>query len=298
MLTGEYGAASYGNPGRYPQNLLPYLNLLHSVGVDSIRIDLGYAPWLNNHQEAISNITSMIQNIRSYGKALIFADAASETYWTNPETWAQFKLDWVSRVQTLASMYRPDYYIVIKEPGWYTPMISDANTNPQVQNASDWVTLTSSLVNAVTSVSPSTKLGIAISGDTGQHANFYIQYLQGCKQIPKLNFIGFDIYTRTAFQDTATFLNQYGVGSKNLWVAEAWSATAANAFNSSRATLDKTWVQVLYYFAETYHAVEISPFFSSIFASYISPPQSFIPSTHVGLEYQHIIQTNRAGIFP
>ncbi|HZW58485.1 MAG TPA: hypothetical protein VFF30_19510 [Nitrososphaerales archaeon] len=68
---------------------------------------------------------------------MIIADASSETYRNNPLPWAQFKEAWAERVQAIESLYHPDYYLIIKEPGWYIAMVSDARTNPQFPSPSD-----------------------------------------------------------------------------------------------------------------------------------------------------------------
>lgn len=269
-----FSRASYGNL-EYSYNTLAVeqadLSMLISTGVQCIRIDLGYAPWLQNNQAYISEMTSLVQQIRAAGKCLIIADAASESYrGAGQLTWAQFEAAWPDRVKTLASLYHPDYYVVIKEPGWYPPFVSDAATNPDFQNLTSWLTLTSTLVSSVLSVSPTTKVGVAIgaSGLSNAQSQGYVSYLNGLQKIADLNFIGFDIYNIPGFTSTQGYLAQYGSGGKAIWIPEAWSGDGTYIFDSSRASLDAEWIQVLYYFAININATMIIPFYTDLFASY------------------------------
>jgi hypothetical protein len=159
----SYGIPSYNNQQVQDADL----NMLISTGASCIRTDIGYAPWLTTTDPAtISLVDNMVGQIKSDQKCLIIADAGSETYRTTSIPWAQFMPAWVQRVQTLAARYQPDYYIVVKEPRWYIPTISDATTNPLVQSASEWVTLTQELITAVHAVSPNTKIGASVDANS------------------------------------------------------------------------------------------------------------------------------------
>jgi uncharacterized protein (DUF927 family) len=95
--------------------------MLLSSDASCIRIDIGYDAWLNNNataQHELQNITSQIQ---SAGKGLIIADESAEYYRSHPLHRTQFRAAWESRVKTLATVFHPAFYIVIKEPGWYVP---------------------------------------------------------------------------------------------------------------------------------------------------------------------------------
>lgn len=289
IFTGECWACSYGNPNQNSQSVSPDLAMLYSLGVDSVRMDLNYP--------VNSNAQSWAQSVKSAGKTLIIADAGSQSFYSSPEPWSQFKADWVTRVTAIAQQFQPTYYIVVKEPGWYVPMVSDATTNPLFQSAQDWTSLTSSLVSAVQSVSPSTKIGIAVSASFGSQTAFYDQYLQNVAQLPGISFIGFDVYTPNALSTTQGYLSQFGSGGKQVWLAETWSSTATNAFTNSPSS-DASWLLSIYGSAQGMHVSEINPFFSNIFASYTSPPAAWTVSTPVGLEYQHVISSNRQGASP
>ncbi|MGI0090251.1 MAG: hypothetical protein ACREBS_00950 [Nitrososphaerales archaeon] len=299
----QFTSASYANINSYNLAALDAnLNMLYSTNANAIRIDIGYAAWLRNNQTRIGLVTSLVNNIRSDGKILIIADAASETYSTTPEPWTQFQSDWIQRVKALASLYQPNYYIIIKEPGWYVPYVLDSTTNPQFQNASDWLDLTQQLISAVQQVSPNTKIGISVAAsDISNQPQFYMPFLTGVEKLPGISFIGFDIYNIPAFTNTLQFLQQNGSDGKSVWIAEAWSGPLSLALDPSRSSLDTLWIQVLYYFALEIHAQLISPFFTDFFSSYSTPPTTsqglvsfFQNRTSVFREYQGIIVQNFA----
>ena len=246
------------------------LNMLLSTGATCIRIDIGYDAWLKKETTTQSEIANLVSQIKAAGRCLIIADAGAESYRNAPLSWQQFKQAWVERVQTLASLFQPNYYIVIKEPGFYVPMVSDARTNPLFTSASDWLNLTESLVSTVHSASPNTLVGVSVSSDSlNQNPSYYDPYLVSLETLPGLSFLGFDIYTITAFNSTLQFINSHGSGNANVWIAECWSGTAsAGIFDSSRSALDVSWMKLVYYFAQVIHADMVIPFFTPIFASY------------------------------
>ena len=264
--------------------------MLVQSGASCIRVDIGYDPWLLNNVTAQNEMTSVVNAIRADGKCLILADAGAETYWTNKLPGRNFKRLGSSRVQTLASLYHPDFYVVVKEPYWYFNMISDNSTNPQVKNATAWTELTQILANAVQSASPHTEVGISTSFGY-LPSQFYVSYLTGVNATPNVDFVGFDIYTANDFGNTQSFITQSGL-SKNIWIARSWSTPGATtALSVDRASSDQLWIQDLYYFGLYIHANNINPFYTNCFASYMSSDTSYSGRTPVFYEYQHLATT-------
>jgi hypothetical protein len=264
---------SYGNIGPSYNDMAVQtadLNMLISTKAQCVRMDIGYAPWLQGNQAQIDMITAMVQKVKEAGLCLIIADSASETYRHGGQlTWTQFKEAWGSRVTTFASLYHPDYYLVVKEPGWYVSMVSDAANNPSFASPTDWLNLTQTLAADVIGVSPGTKIGVSVAADSlGSNPSLYVPYLTSLGKVPSVSFLGYDIYTTTGFDATQSFLTQYGSFGKGVWIAEAWSGSGSPIFDPSRAALDKEWIQALYYFAENVGATAIMPFFTDLFASY------------------------------
>jgi len=294
--------ASYGN---IYDNSLPVinsdLNMLAASGVKAVRIDLDFAPWLQNNYKVISKVSTIVQQVKNDGLKLIIADAAAESYRNGGQlSWSQFQAAWINRVKTLASLYHPDYYIVVKEPGWYVPMVSDGSGTPQMQSSSSWLNLTSTLAATVLSASPNTKVGVSVAADSlGTRPSLYVPYLEGVETFRSISFIGFDIYTTTGFTSTENFMNYVGSGGKSIWIAEAWSSEDSFS-NPANSALDASWINVLYYFAESQiHASMIIPFHTNDFSQYssastISSPTFFTSREPVFYSYKSIVTSNIA----
>ncbi len=273
---GVFTRASYDNiEASYntPQVLSADLAMIESTGADYVRIDIGFDAWLQDNTAVKQELSTLASGIASDGKTLVIADAAAESYRHGGGLpWVQFQQAWINRVKTLAAAFQPAYYIVIKEPGWYVPMITDITTNPAAQDPNSWLNLTSYLASAVHSVSPQTRVGVSIAADSlSSNPSLYVPYLQGVSSMSGVSFIGFDLYTATGYTLTQNFISQYGTGGKGVWIAEAWSADAPTAFDSTRAQLDASWMWAAYYFGQQEHAQMIIPFFTDLFASYSLP---------------------------
>ncbi len=286
ILSPTLVGASYDNLSRYnsPQAVSNELSMLEDTGAQGITIDLGYDPWLSNDTSTIAEDTSIIDSIRSSGHLVVLKDASAERYRSFPLPWNQFVAAWIQRVKTIAGLYHPDYYTVIKEPPWYAPMIaglSRSNINSpadqQVDNVNSWTDLLTKLIAAVKSVSPSTKVGIAVDGNVYNNSigdSLDMKLMQAAVKMPGLDFLGFDIYTANAFYDTQAFLKQFGTGGKTVWINEAWSTTGNHSSPQLQAQLDPTWAQALLDFAKTIGAQGVSPFYTNFFASYQPRPSS------------------------
>lgn len=265
-------SASYGIGANYT---LPVqqadIGMLVSTGAQCVRVDIGYGPWLDGPSSTVSLIDSVVSSIRSDGKCLVIADASSETYRNGGAIpWEQFKQAWVQRVSTLAARYHPNYYVVIKEPGWYLPFVSDAKTNPLFSNATDWVGLTQNLTKAVLAASPGTKVGVAVAGDgfNGNKSAFYGQYVGLVQGVSGLSFIGVDIYGQTAINATRNYL-AFNPIRLPIWIAETWSKPYATS--STQAQSDATWIQTVYQFGLSIHAKMLIPFYTDLFSGYTIP---------------------------
>lgn len=265
-------AASYGIHSYDTQTVQQAdLAMLVSTGAQCIRLDIGYGPWLTNNQATISLVDSVVSTIRGDGKCLIIADAASETYRNGGGIpWSVFKVAWVQRVSTLAARYHPDYYVVIKEPGWYVPYVRNATTNPQFQSVIDWTGLTSNLTNAVYHASPNTQVGVSVSAGSlhGNNAAFYYQYLYQVQAIPGISFVGFDIYSTTDQSATQTYLSRVPP-TKSLWIAETWSNPSPTT--SAQAQSDAQWMKSIYQFGQSIGARMLMPFYTDLFSGYVVP---------------------------
>ena len=286
-LSPTLGEASYDTVG-LPETTVPVLDeelsMLEQTGAQAITIDLGYDAWMSNNQATIAKDDSVIDSIRSSGRLVVIKDASAERYRHHPLPWDEFAAAWVQRVTAIAARYHPDFYTVIKEPPWYAPMIAglsrsdrSSSADQQVSDVSTWTTLLAQLITAVKSVSPATRIGIAVDGNVYSSTPgdaLDLKLLTAAVTMPGLDFLGFDLYTASAFADTQQFLSQVGLGGKAVWINEAWSTTAAHASSPGQEQLDPQWAKVLLDFARTIHAQGVSPFFTDFFVSYQARPST------------------------
>ncbi len=305
---------SYDNPEVYPGNteavLQKELNMLESSKAQGITIDLGYDPWLSNNRAIIKLDTHFINEIRASGKMIFLKDASAERYRRFKLPWNQFETAWVQRVRDIAALYHPEYYTVVKEPGWYAPMIAGLTRNTsspadrQVLSVDTWISLLKKLAAAVKQVSPNTEVGISIPGDSLYHGQvpLYVPLMKAASQLPGIDYLGFDIYDANSFNDTLRFLDTVGSHGKAVWINEAWSTTSERgASDPNRSQLDVQWMKALYQFALYIHAQGVSPFFTDFFASYGARPASssgllsyYSKRTPVFYEFAKVIAENKA----
>jgi len=287
----SYGIPSYKNAAVQQADL----SMLASTGAQCVRLDIGFSPWLpGGNASQVQLVTAIVNSLRSQGRCLIIADASSESYRNGGcLDWAQFKAAWVQRVSTLAALFHPKFYIVIKEPGWYVPMVCDAATNPLYQSVTDWVGLTQNLTNAVKAASPSTLIGVSVSaGYTAADPAFYGQYLNEIQQLSGISFIGFDIYIPSDQTSVEHFLYT-NPPSKPIWIAEAWSNTSPTT--QAQAQSDALWMKSFYAYAQLINAKMLIPFYTDLFSGYTVPTTSsaltafYLGRTPVYTEFHNVI---------
>lgn len=289
MLTGQCYACSYDNSKSYSVTQQEQdINMLKGLGFTSIRVDLGYDAWLQSNQAWIQKETQVINYLKSQGLTLIIADASAEYYRSHPLAWTQFKESWVQRVSTFASLFHPDYYLVIKEPGWYVPMVSDARTSSTFQSYQDWENLSSWLANTVLSISPLTQIGVSVSASGfSNEPTFYNAFFMHLPS--QVAIMGFDTYSPSDNANMQAFLQKFGNQGKTVWDGEAWSQASAN----SNQNTDPAWLASQYNLCVSLGISELNPFYSNNFVTYsTSLPSSFVASTPVAQEMQKIAQLN------
>ena len=289
--------ASYDNPSQpynTPAVLAAELDFLLSLNPTSIRVDIGYDAFAQDETAIIDALDTVVTDIKSAGVKLVIADGSREYYRTHPQTWAAFQTEWVARVADLAARYQPYAYLVIKEPGWYAPMISDAKTNPLIQQPSSWVSLLGELNGAVKSASPSTLCGISTTGSSVNpskaNASLYSQIMQGAAAMSTNDILGFDIYGSGDFAGAQDWLTANSSGGKQVWVAETWSSASGGAQNPP--TIDADWVGVAYDFCLRFGASLMNPFFTDAMCSYSLSGQTN-PATIVS-DYQRLTMPSYA----
>ncbi|TAL48149.1 hypothetical protein EPN87_01205 [archaeon] len=284
VIGGVLDSVSYGHVGQsYVINgvIAENVRMLAESNMSVIRIDMNYGPWLENNTAAIKKYDFAVDEIRRNGKELMIADAAAESYRTTRKvTWGQFKKEWIERVSVLAARYKPDYYVVVKEPGWYWLMPSDAIVSQPWTKLNDWVNLTEDLIKTVKEASPSTKVAIATPGNTLYHdkaGDIILNYYKAATKMEGLDIIGTDNYGVRDFEDTERFLNETSLNGKQFWLLETWSGTAINSTylqDPSRENLDAKFARAATYFTEKFGGKGVVFFYTRYLASYGDQPEN------------------------
>ena len=260
---------SYDNPSQ-SQNTIAVLqaelDFLLSLNPTSVRMDIGYDAFAQGDAAVIGNVSAIVDAVRSAGKPVIFADASREAYRSSPVPWATFQTDWIARVTDLATRFQPDYYLVIKEPGWYIGMISDIQTNPVAQDPQSWLTLLGELQAAVKAASPSTRTGISTTGKSVSPTNsnnaFYNVLMRGAAALSTTDVLAFDCYGSGDIDGTQAFVNANPSTGKQLWLAETWSDVNGGGSGSLQQLVDSEWVAAIYDFCLRIGADMMNPFFT------------------------------------
>jgi hypothetical protein len=284
------------------------LKMIEQTGATGVTIHMGFDPWLIGLPNIITENKTVTKEISDSNKTLMLADASAEYYRHHKQPWDQFETEWINRVTTLAKLFHPAYYTVIKEPPWYVPMIAGLTRDTSsaadkiVSQPTQWISLLSKLIAAVKSVSPNTKVGIAVSGDMYNgtiSGKVDSEIMQSAIRLKGLDYIGFDIYTATAFENTAQFLHTYGNGGKSVWITEAWDSTTKNLTNNQlNSETNLKWAQFLIDYARYIRATGVVPFYTNNFASYNPRPSGtqnllnyYDQRTPLFYEFQKLIST-------
>lgn len=281
---------SYGNSA-LPQDTSAVIEadrqMLADTGMRLVRIDMDYSAWLTGDQARIEKDNLAVARIRQGGMGLFLADAGAEYYRTEQDKlpWPLFEQAWVQRVRTLAALYHPEYYEVVKEPEWYYSEILDSEVDPLARDPQQWADLTAQLVQAVKAVSPSTRVGVAVAASelydvtpsasvSDPQDSLAFGYLERAIHLSGLDFIGFDVYGPSEMANVERFLAEEGSGGKQIWIPEAWDGSSATPVSAcpSSPTMDPVWIQVLDYFAERIGATGVLPFYTDCLASYAQRP--------------------------
>jgi hypothetical protein len=276
-VVGSVSYASVYHRGRTRAVIRKEIEMLAQAGMSVMRIDLDYDPWIFNDTEEIGKYDDAVAEIRRAGRRLMIADAAGESYRHRRKvSWSQYRREWVDRVRTIAARYKPDYYVVVKEPGWYWLMPSDFLISQPWAKPDEWVELTRQLTAAVKSVSPRTRTAVAVPGNSiyhGKARDTILAYYTAATGLPDLDIIGFDTYTPTSFTDTERFIREVGLHGKQPWLLEAWSHGGQRQFPDQEA-IDSGYVEAAAGFAQRINAGGVVYFFTKYLASYDPPPST------------------------
>jgi len=270
----DYGAdldtASHGSGSAYPLDVkLKQLSVLEEAGVDTVRITQAYDPFLDDDHVTINATDDLVEQIRSGGSKLMLADGGAERYWVEPLNWSEFTQAFVERVTDLASRYRPEYYVVVKEPIWYMAMNWSAPGGMLTESVSvaQWVSLTEQLCASVKNASPTTATGVSIALPYQES----LDYLMGVQDIDEVDFVGIDIYRLRDLDVLETI--DAGL-TKEKWILETWDGHPETQEGQGwRATSAAEWITMISNYARSWGYAGISTFYNLYLCfDYEGPP--------------------------
>ena len=247
-----YGAdldtASHRSGLLFPLDIkLKQLSVLEEAGVHIIRLTVAYDIFLDQDKAKIADLDAVTSRIRNDDRKLMIADGAAEQYWSKPMDWQSFARASIERVRDMAARYKPEYYVVVKEPVWYmggTWAGSRGMITEQV-TVEQWVELTEQLAATVRNASPETLVGIAIALPFPESKN----YLVKAQELDNVDFVGIDIYSLRYLDTVEGYLPQI---KKPRWILETWDGnpdTQQGQIWRTRSAAE--WIKMISYYAQS-----------------------------------------------
>lgn len=235
MLFGAQLTFASGNMEIDLAELKEQLKVIEETGVDVVRLDLSYDAWMINDKANIERHDKIIQQIRDDSKLLMIADKGADSFIGHPVTWEEFKKQHLKHTRIFMERYRPDYYVVVKEPVWYRDfekMIS-TETTPEM-----WRGLAKEACSIVKEISPNTKTAIAIYPSGEQEEEFF----KKVADIDNLDIMGVDCYDDKDLGMTANKLLPYVPPDKKIWMLESWNGGGSSYLQPWKKEADAEWI--------------------------------------------------------
>lgn len=237
------------------------LRVVEETGADVIRIDIDYEAWMTDNQDNIRRHDELIKQIRGDGKKLMLADRGAAGFTKNRVSWEYFKQQHLKHTRIFMERYKPDYYIVVKEPIWYVkfkPMIH-TDTTPEM-----WYELASDACNIVKKINPDTKCAIAVypSGDREK------EFFKLTADIKNLDIMGVDCYDNNDLQITGRDLIPIIPPDKETWMLESWNGGASSYLQPWKEKEDAQWIRKTVYYSQEKNFSGYILYYPIHFASY------------------------------
>jgi len=219
------------------------LKVIEKTGVDIIRIDIDYEAWMKNDRDNIKRHDDIIKQIRNDDKKLMLADRGAASFVKNKVAWKYFREQHLKHTRIFMERYKPDYYVVVKEPIWYTDfnqMIS-TNTTPEM-----WYELAFEACNIVKEVNFKTKCGIAVY-PSGHREN---EFFALAANISNLDIMGVDCYDKNDLQVTTDNLISLLPSDKEIWMLESWNGGGSSYLQPWKKDEDAEWIRTSVYYSQ------------------------------------------------
>lgn len=219
------------------------LKIIEETGVDIIRIDINYEAWMTNDLDNIKRHDNIIKQIRNDGKKLMLADRGATSFTKNKVTWEYFKQQHLKHTRIFMKRYKPDYYVVVKEPIWYTdfdPMIY-TDTTPAM-----WYELALEACNIVEEINPETKCAVAVYPSGQQEKEFFAL----SANISNLDIMGVDCYSESDLMIVKNDLMPLVPKNIEIWMLESWNGGGSSYLQPWKKEEDAEWIKKSIYYSQ------------------------------------------------
>lgn len=237
------------------------LKVIEETGAGVIRIDMDYEAWMTNNQDNIKRHDEIIKQIKSDGKLLMLADRGAISFKKNKVSWDYFREQHLKHTRIFLEKYKPDYYIVVKEPIWYYKFYSmiSTDTTPEM-----WRDLASEACAIVKEVSPKTKCAVAVYASGEREKEFFAL----AADIANLDIMGVDVYDDKDIQATTNNLISLVPENKELWMLESWNGGASSYLQPWKENDDANWIKKSVYFSQKNNFSGYIAYYPLHFSSY------------------------------
>lgn len=222
---------------------------------------MDYEAWMTNDWDNIVRHDEIINQIKDDGKALMLADRGAIGFKKNKVTWDYFREQHLKHTKIFMEKYKPDYYVVIKEPIWYYKFYSmiSTETTPEM-----WSDLASRACTVVKDISPATKCAVAVYA-SGEREKEFFALAAG---IANIDIMGVDVYEdkdiRAVMDDLYALVSE----TKELWMLESWNGGASSYLQPWKEKDDADWIKRSVYFAQKNNFKGYISYYPVHFSSY------------------------------
>ena len=279
----------------YQVAVLSELNAQQALGVKAITFHINfpsiYAPFVNDsatYQAYINFYTQLVTEIHSRGMKVIIENTSSSPFpGTSATTFTPYlqTLDWptymAQRAQfaaTIATLFQPDYLVVLTEPD-----TEAANTGqPNANTVSGGTQLVQGIINSVQAAGAS---NVQLSAGCGTWNPAFLQFIQSFSTL-QLPLIDMHIYpvNKNNLPNALSAISIIQAAGKQPSMSEFWSYKESDSDYTSNIpyttifardvysfweSTDIAFINTMVNFAKSSHFSFISPFWSHYFGAYL-----------------------------
>ncbi len=221
----------------------------------------------------------------------MIADKGADLFKNSPVTWDEFKEQHLRHTRIFMERYRPDYYVVIKEPWWYQRAMKMISTDVTPEM---WYELAVEACNLVKEINPNTKTAVAIypqgTFKGGNEEKFY----ELCANISNLDIMGVDCYDDKDLEITANELIPYVPSDKKIWMLESWNGGGSSFLQPWKKEDDAKWIKKSVKYSQEHNFDGYIVFYPLHFSSYTKYKNvDWSQRTPAFYTFKEVIEENR-----